>query len=158
MFKSISLALFALSIAAGPAAALSCIRPDVAAAYEYASESDKNFVILRGEFDFDPTKLPDPLGQPIEAQIVANFTGKLLTEKGFTDEIEVPITVAMTCAGPWCARMSPKIDYIAFVLQNENALNFPIGPCYQFAFANPTDEMVQQIEQCAAGGDCSPAR
>jgi len=148
----------ALSLAAGQASALSCIRPDVAAAFNYVAEADDSFVVLRGTFDFPPSQLPDPAAPPLAKKIQATFKGNLLTAGGFTDEVEAPVTLALTCSGPWCGRISPNTDYIAYVLQLESELILDVGPCYQFAFPNPTDELVARVEQCAAGGDCTPAK
>lgn len=157
MFKNISLALVALSLAAGQASALSCVKPDPVAAFNFAAESEKTYLILRGKLGFDPKKLQDPAGPPIATKIATNFKGKLLTADGFTDDIEVPVTLALNCAGPWCARISPNTDYMAFVVQMDQELIFGVSPCYQFAFANPTEEAIERVEQCAAGGPCEPA-
>ena len=89
-------------------------------------------------------------------QIPTLFKGKLLTGGGFTDDIEVPVTLALSCTGPWCARVSPKTDYLAYVLQTDDELIFNVDPCYAFAFANPEDKYIEAVEQCAAGGDCTP--
>lgn len=156
MFKTIPLALTALCVAVGPAAALFCVKPDPAAAFQFAAQSDNTYVVLRGTFDFDVGKLPDPLGPPLQAVLSADFKGKLLTGDGFTDAVEVPVTIGLNCVGPWCARVSPGTDYMAFVIQKEQQLIFSVSPCYQFAFAKPSDDMVAVIEQCAAGGACTP--
>jgi len=158
MIKHMSLALIALSVAAGQASALSCIRPDVAAAFNYVAEADDSFVVLRGSFDFPTDQLPDPAAPPVAKSIKSTFSGDLLTGDGFTDAVEAPVTLALTCAGPWCGRISPNTDYIAYVLQTDTQLILDVGPCYQFAFPNPTDETVALVEQCAAGGDCTPAK
>lgn len=152
------MALVALSVAAGPAFSLSCVRPDPAAAFNYAAEAEDSFVILRGKFAFDGALLPDPAGQPYEKTIEAIFEGTLLTGNGFTDEVAAPVSLVLTCAGPWCGRISPNTEYMAFVLQTEERLLLDVGPCYQFTFANPSDDMVAKVEQCAAGGDCQPGK
>lgn len=156
MIKHITYAATALSLLAGPATALSCQAPNAVAAYNFVAEAEESFVILRGEFDFDPKKVPDVNGPAVPVSLATAFKGKLLTGDGFTDEVEVPVTLTLGCIGPWCARVSPKTDYMAFVLQTDDRLIFRVEPCYQFAFANPSDEAIAQIEQCAAGGDCTP--
>lgn len=156
MNKYITIAATAFAIAAGPANALSCLPTHPVAAYNAVAKAKESFVILHGEFDFDVKKVPDVNAPPVEASIQTEFKGKLLTGKGFTDDVEAPVTLTLSCAGPWCARLSPKTDYLAFVLQKDNKLTFNVDPCYAFAFSNPDDKYIKAIEQCAAGGDCTP--
>lgn len=156
MIKPIAFAALAFAIAAGPASALSCQRPHAVAAFNAVSEAKESFVVLHGEFDFSSKKLPDVSGPPVDVEIATIFNGKLLTGGGFTDEIKVPVTVSLSCAGPWCARLSPNTDYLAYVLQTKDELIFSVDPCYAFAFANPEPKTIAQIEQCAAGGECTP--
>ena len=156
MIKYFTIAATAFAFAAGPASALSCLPTHPVAAFNAVAEAKESFVILHGEFDFDVKKVPNVNAPPLEVQIPTQFKGKLLTGQGFTDDVEVPITLTLKCAGPWCARVSPKTDYLAYVLQTVDELIFNVDPCYAFAFANPEDKYIEAIEQCAAGGDCTP--
>ncbi|WP_394198697.1 hypothetical protein [Litoreibacter albidus] len=156
MIKHLTIAATALAVVAGPASALSCSATHPVAAYNAVANAEESFVILHGEFDFDVKKVPDVNAPPVEARIPTQFTGKLLTGDGFTDDVEVAVTLALSCVGPWCARVSPKTDYLAYVLQAEEELIFSVDPCYAFAFSNPADEYIEAIEQCAAGGECEP--
>lgn len=156
MIKHITYAVTALSLAAGPATALSCIRPDPVAAFNTVAEAEQTFVILHGQFDFPTKNIPDPFnGPPKDVRVPSTFKGKLLTGDGFTDDVEVPVTINLDCAGPWCARMTPGTDYLAYVLQSDGALIFNVDPCYSFAFPNPDEDAIAAVEQCAAGGDCT---
>ncbi|MEP3347000.1 MAG: hypothetical protein ABJN34_05655 [Litoreibacter sp.] len=156
MIKNLTTAALALAIAAGPAIAQSCGPTHPVAAYNAVAKAKESFVILHGEFDFDVSRVPDVNAPPTIARIPTVFTGKLLTGAGFTDEVEAPVTLNLDCAGAWCARVSPKVDYLAFVLQTDNELIFNVDPCYAFAFSDPEDQVIEAIEQCAAGGDCTP--
>ncbi|EPX77533.1 hypothetical protein thalar_03257 [Litoreibacter arenae DSM 19593] len=156
MMKHLTAAVTALAFAAGPASALSCLPTHPVAAFNAVAEAEESFVVLRGEFDFDVSKVPDVNAPPLEVSIPTAFKGKLLTGEGFTDDVEVAVTLTLQCAGPWCARVSPKTDYLAYVQQTEDELIFNVGPCYAFAFANPDEKYIKAVEQCAAGGDCEP--
>lgn len=136
----------------GPALALSCVRPDIAASFNRASDSEKEYVVLLGQFDFAPPQKIEGKTITVESQ----FRGKLLTRAGFSEGVEVPTEIEMTCLGPWCSEVRPGTDYIAFVEQSETALNFIVGPCYGFAFEEPNDDTIARLEQCAAGGTCEP--
>lgn len=156
MIKHLTLAATALAIVAGPASALSCLRTHPVAAFNAVAEAKESFVVLHGEFDFDVSKVPDVNAPPVVTKVQTRFKGKLLTGAGFTDDVDVPITMNLDCSGPWCARVSPNVDYLAYVRQTEDELIFNVDPCYAFAFSNPEDKFIKAIEQCAAGGDCTP--
>ncbi|WP_298259292.1 hypothetical protein [uncultured Litoreibacter sp.] len=156
MMKPTTIAAVAIAIAAGPANALSCLPTHPVAAFNAVAKAKESFVVLHGEFDFDVKEVPNVNAPPLEVSLQTQFKGKLLTGQGFTDDVDVPVTLTLNCAGPWCARLSPKTDYLAFVLQTEDELIFNVDPCYAFAFSNPEDQYIKAIEQCAAGGDCTP--
>ncbi|WP_158269979.1 hypothetical protein [Litoreibacter ponti] len=148
-------AALALSLGASQAAALSCLRPDPVAAFKTVAEADQTFFIVNGQFAFDTAGIPDPFkGPPQEVAVDATFRGKLLTSEGFTEDVQAPVTINLDCAGPWCARMSPNTDYMAFVLRTDTGLIFNVDPCYSFAFPNPKADAIKAVEQCAAGGEC----
>ena len=156
MSKHLTIAAMVLAIAAGPASALSCHRTHPVAAFNAVAKAKESFVVLHGEFDFDVSKVPNVNAPPVITSLQTRFTGKLLTGAGFTDDVDVAVTMNLNCSGPWCARVSPKTEYLAYVQQTENELIFNVGPCYAFAFSNPKDEQLKAIEQCAAGGECTP--
>jgi hypothetical protein len=156
MNKYFTIAATDFAIAAGPASALSCLPTHPLAAFNAVAKAEESFVVLRGEFNFDVKKVPNVNAPPIEVKIPTQFKGKLLTGKGFTDDIDVAVTLTLSCAGPWCARVSPKTDYLAYVLQTDDELIFNVDPCYSFAFSNPDEKYIKAIEECAAGGDCTP--
>ncbi|MDA8746835.1 hypothetical protein N9M66_01345 [Litoreibacter sp.] len=150
--KQIILAATLVAVSASQASALSCIRPDVANAYQQASASDLTYVVLNGQFAFDPvpkSELPEP------ATAEATFSGRLLTSAGFTQQVAVNVTINMNCAGNWCAEVQPGLDYIAFVEQHPTRLIFEVSPCYDLAFKEPAIEDVKRLENCAQGGACA---
>ena len=139
---------------ANEAVALSCLRPDVVNAFHEASDSDKRYVVLKGQFAFAPVEEKQP---PAEASVDADFSGRLLTASGFTQQVTAPVTINLTCAGQWCAKLEPNLDMIAFVEETANeGLEFNVGPCYPFTFIDPSLEDVKRLENCAQGGACKP--
>ncbi|SFR35075.1 hypothetical protein [Litoreibacter janthinus] len=156
MIKYLTIAATAFAVVAGPASALSCMPTHPVAAFNAVAEADESFVVLHGAFEFDVKRVPDVNAPPLEVKIPTVFKGKLLTGGGFTDEIEVPVSLSLNCVGPWCARVSPKTNYLAYVLQTEDELIFNVDPCYAFAFPNPEQKYIEAVEQCASGGDCTP--
>ena len=134
--------------------ALSCIAPDMADAFQKASSSDKSYVVLKGTFQFEP---PAPSDTPQAITFDADFAGRLLTTKGFTQQVGADVQITLTCSAEWCAEMSANTEYVAFVENRENALFLDVTPCYGFTFKKPAAERVKQLENCARGGACQAA-
>ena len=134
--------------------ALSCAVPDMADAFQNASASDKNYVVLKGTFQFKP---PAPSDAPQAESFDADFAGRLLTGKGFTEQVGADVQVTLTCAGEWCADMVPNTEYVTFVENRDNTLYLDVSPCYGFTFKDPDAEAVKRLENCARGGVCEPA-
>ena len=153
--KKILLPALALCVAASQAAALSCVAPDAVRSFQTAANSDKTFVILNGTFEFAarPEVTTD---NPRAENYLTKFKGLLLTNNGFTDEVEVPITVNTSCAANWCGSMTPGTPYLAFVEQDETRLTLNVGPCLDMALQDPSVEMLDSIVSCAKGQDCTP--
>lgn len=143
-------ALTALSV--NQAAALSCLKPDVAEAYLTAAASDLSYVVLKGKFAFTP---PPKTDEPQPKTVEATFGGRLLTGAGFTQQVSAPVKINLLCEASWCADLQPDTDYIAFVENRDNEeLIFDVGPCYGFAFQEPSQEDTKRVENCAQGGAC----
>ena len=142
-----------VAMTTSPLFALSCVEPDAARFYQDAANSEKSFVILNGEFSF--AARPEVTTEnPRAENFLTKFKGLLLTGNGFSDEVEVPITVNTTCAASWCGKMVPG-RYLAFVEQSGRQLTLNVGPCPLRAFQNPIDDFVDQIVSCAKGEDCT---
>ncbi len=155
LMKHLILATTLVAVSASQATALSCLKTDVAGAFQSASASDLVYVVLKGKFAFDAVPDADKLNpEPVSAD--ATFSGRLLTSAGFTQQVSAPVEIKMNCAGSWCARIDPDTDYIAFVEQSETALTFNVDPCYGLAFKEPAQETIKSLENCAQGGACEP--
>lgn len=141
---------------ANPAYALSCMKPDVAQAYGMASQSAKTYVVLKGVFSFEDALPPAVRENPQSLNLEAQFAGQLLTARGFTEDVAAPVEITLTCAGPWCATLNPASTHLAFVEVEGRQLRMTVGPCYQSLFADPANDTLKRIEQCAASGPCEP--
>ncbi|MEP5760888.1 MAG: hypothetical protein ABJ327_16565 [Litoreibacter sp.] len=143
----------ALTLMINQASALSCTAIDMASSYAKVAESSTSYVILSGTFKF--ATRPEAGETPREEKFLTQFSGKLLTSDGFTDEVAGPVTIHTTCQASWCGKMTPDTPYLAFVEQDQTRLNLMVGPCPQTAFFEPTQEMLDEIVACAQGGDCA---
>lgn len=149
--KHIILTTTLCALTATQAMALSCVKPDVANAFKGAMASDLNYVVLKGTFAFTPpAKTQKPQAETIEAE----FSGRLLTDQGFTQQVAAPLTINLTCAGEWCADMSPNTSYVTFVENRDSKLVLDVSPCYALTFKELPIEEIKRLENCAQGGAC----
>lgn len=152
-----------LLAAAGPASALSCMRPDPVRAFTAASEAEDSYIVVIGTFTFDEGKLPrgmvmdgsgdDPRPDPIPAQ----FKGSGLTLRGFTTPMDMPVTVQPVCFGPWCGGMASGFETLAFLRRDGTGYVVEADPCGGWVFPEPARAVRQQMVDCLRGEDCTPA-
>ncbi|MFN3210597.1 MAG: hypothetical protein ACE369_16655, partial [Roseovarius sp.] len=112
----------AFVLAAGPAVALSCLRPDVAESFSEAEKAADTYHIVRGVFDFDEELLPprDDLG--IELQVSAKLKGKALSDGGFSKPFDQDVLLDLKCSNPlgYCGYVYPGLEYLAFLRVEES--------------------------------------
>ena len=150
--KTLITAAVLTALTATQATALSCLKPDVADAYQTAAESELSYVVLKGKFAFTPLPETD---EAKDRTVEAAFDGRLLTAAGFTQQVSAPVEVNLRCLSAWCASIQPDTEYIAFVENHDGEkLIFDIGPCYGLAFFEPSQEDTKRVENCAQGGTC----
>lgn len=157
--------LFALLIAGAPVAAqaLSCMPHSVEAAYTQAQTDDARFVIVRGRLDFDARQLPqvdynNQQATPPLTLIDAKLTGSVLSARGFATPFSKPVTIAVACFGPWCARVQQGSEVLAFVELGAQGGTIATNPCGGYLFGTPTPQMIRAVKRCFAGGACQPLR
>lgn len=149
----VTLALFATQ-----AGALTCIRPDPIQSYQVAAEAEAEYLILKGQFAFDASLLPQSevstglvLPQPVPAQ----FVGQSLTTDGFTNPIDGRITVMPVCIGAFCGGLTPGVDVIAFARKQGNIYVVDADPCGAWVFTpDPVTEAA--LAACVRGEPCVP--
>ncbi|MEM1101043.1 MAG: hypothetical protein AAGH73_05880 [Pseudomonadota bacterium] len=151
--------LACLIFLASPASALSCLPVSVSRAYLDAAAAEETYVIALGRFSFAPEALaPRPAGEGSWAgtrRVAAGFTGALFSADGFDFLTELDVTIAATCAGPWCASMAPGVETLAFLQEQADGYLLSLGPCGGSAFPDPTKAQIARIRACHAGGPCA---
>jgi len=151
--------ILALFFASGPALALSCMRPDVARSYQNAAQAEDIYVVVRGRLTFDEGKLPKSDGTaqgPETVTIPARFDGKALSKVGFETAFARDITLEVVCFGPWCGGAKSGVPYLAFLEKRGEDYVMVADPCGSWAFSEPSEEQVNQVESCMAGSGCEP--
>ena len=154
-------------LAAGQAAALSCIRPDVAAAYTAAAEADESYVVLLGRLDFRPSRQPPDIdgdvNQPRPAPPVrADFSGKSLASNGFTREFSAPVMLEPVCWAAWCGGFPVPGQEVLLFARTEGSggasrVWVELNPCGTQTFDQPTRADIRRVEACHQGGPCTAA-
>jgi len=141
---------------ATPALSLSCMPPDVIFAYNKAAESEYSYIVVTGQLTFNEQKLPRAVinDSPPSTRIPAQLEGLALTKTGFDMPFDRAITLNALCFGPWCGGAESGAAYLAFLKRDNGSYVIDADPCSSTVFLNPTGEMMQQVEQCFAGGAC----
>lgn len=157
-------ALFAGCLALVPqmALALSCVPYTVQDAFVSARDAQERYVIVRGQLDFDPAQVPprDMIKQNPDTIIVSgHLRGKSLSNSGFTHGYNKPVTVTLSCVGPWCAGAEPGSDVLAFVaLEADGDDVIANHPCGGYLFMRPTAQMLRDVRQCFVSNECAAPR
>jgi len=142
-------------VCASQAAALSCIQPDAARAFQNAAEAEESYVVLLGQFDFiAPPKQPvSNDAQP--QQVLATFEGQGLGADGFVATQPKSVQLETACAGAWCGGFpTPGADVVAFVELTQDGYLLSLGACGGSVFEAETAPIV---EACMRGEACAPS-
>lgn len=157
--------IFAAFIALMPTGvlALSCLPRTVDRAFLEAEESASRFVAVLGILDFNESDLPQQnwVGRHASSEVTllpAELRGKSLTKQGFTTPFHKPVTLALSCHGPWCASAQADSEVLVFVELGTDGGVVSANPCGGYLFDAPTRAMVETVESCFAGEACGPAR
>ncbi|WP_163848654.1 hypothetical protein [Pseudooceanicola aestuarii] len=158
--KQILALSLAATLLAGQAQALSCMRPDAARSYTRAAEAAEPYVVLLGTLTHQSGPLPerdlsDP--DPEERSFAARFEGHALAKRGFSTRFATPLTLELTCAGPWCAGLPEQEgEVLAFVEQRAEGYHLRLDPCGGTLFPDPEASTVRQVTRCHGTNTCLP--
>lgn len=152
--KSVILAAIASMVLTGQAQALSCMRPDVARTFAWASDADESYIILHGTFAFtQPAPFDAQNMTPTSTQRPAIFNGRYLGADDFVDAPPLDVTLEFSCLSAWCGSMQNGDEVVAFVEQSDDGYALRIDPCYSTIF-NPTDDTLRRVTSCMRGTGC----
>lgn len=157
MTRVILAALLSTALA-GQASALSCLRPSVQATFAQANASASKYVLAVGRVSLAPgTTLPSTGDDPNARtgySVDARFDGDLASATGFDEKATFPLTVEVTCTGPWCGGVPQQAErMLLFVERRDDANVLVEGPCPFFALA-ATPEALAAALSCVKGGTC----
>jgi hypothetical protein len=127
------------SIAAQPAAALSCAPPAIQDTLAAAEQAPEVYQVVHGSLT--PTGSPDPES----GDIVMRLTGvELTTDRG---PFDAHVLGERNCSGEWCGEPTASQDALVFVrLSAPGALGVvAFDACPFWVFDSPSPDMVQEL-------------
>jgi hypothetical protein len=149
-----SLVLIA-ALVGSQAQALSCVQPDPVRTFQSVMAAPDTYVVLRGRVSEAEVLIPLPEGKTEDRPVPVWFIGTALTPDGFTQVLEGPMTVQISCAGPWCGSMLGNAEQIFFARVQDGNYTIDSGPCGGAAFAaDPGTEAL--LTSCMRGDACVP--
>lgn len=144
-------------LAASPAFALSCMRPDAVRLFEQARDAEAAYYIVKGRVEFLETpKTPRP-GSKTPARTRAAIKGQALSSSGFNAPFNREVTVETTCLASWCGSAENlKGELVMAVEIGLDELTLEIGPCGgdQVAWDQGAED---RLLKCHLDGVCEPA-
>ncbi len=145
----------ALSLAvAGPASGLSCLKPDIVAAFSDAAAADEVYVIVSGRFSDGPGPRDGGTtgGEPRSYE--AFFSGWTIFANGPEERINEPVRVFETCTAEWCAELPMDTEVLTFLQRDPDGgkPTLVLNACQGNLFPEPTEAMMEAITTCFAKG------
>ena len=151
-----------LALAPMQAMALSCMPHSVEAAFLEAQAAQERYVIVQGQLDFSLSEVVDKWGKhnpnPQTLVIDAQLTGQSLSSRGFVRPYAKSVQLVLECYGPWCWQATPRRQVLAFVELGAQQNVIRTNPCSGFLFERPSQDMLDTVQGCFAGGACTPPR
>ena len=143
------------------ASALSCVQLHVEDAYNKADASPDPYVIVIGTLDFQADDLPkvdwrNQQDVPPETQVEARLAGTVLGQSGQSAPFDEPLRLIVNCSGPWCPHLVPGAEYLAFAKKVGDSYELRLGACGGMIFQEPSAAILQRLQVCLDGDDCTP--
>ncbi len=160
-FALSTIILSALVTTPNSANALSCARPQITGSFEQWSQSDRQYVLVRGMLS---PRLPLPEAPPPSGDINApnppaphlyEFSGVIIG-KAANRPLQVPVMVTPTCIAAWCAgHFSGSQNAVMALEVNGPNYSLTYGPCGGQVFTGDLDASEAALRACL-NGRCPP--
>ncbi|RYH04072.1 hypothetical protein EU805_01485 [Salipiger sp. IMCC34102] len=147
-----TLLIAAALLAAGPATALSCLRPDPLASFDMAAQSELPYLVLSGRI----TPIGAPPAEDQAGAYAARLTGEGLAYEGLTVPFDETVTLDLQCNGPWCGVPPGDDPVLVFARVDGERPLIELDPCSTWVFPAPDRQTEEALAQCLTDGACSP--
>lgn len=123
------------------------------------ANAPEGYVAAHGILQFDASKLPKvdwnkQQDTPPLTRIRARLKGHALTKQGFTHKMNAPVTLEVSCYGPWCAAPPSGKHALVFLQKTDAGYVLETNPCGGLIFFDPTDEALKKVQRCYLEGHC----
>ncbi len=153
--------LLCVVLAAGDAAALSCIVPNFGRDFNYAQASEARFYVALGRLIPDGP-VPDVLPEEQASQtgvrgysVPYRFVGSLIGKAGPGPEREMAVRVEVNCVAVWCGGFPRGTDAALMLLEQDgDGAIFRIGACGAAQLVEPDASDLRAIGACLRQGAC----
>ncbi|MDT0681841.1 hypothetical protein RM543_04020 [Roseicyclus sp. F158] len=156
-----ALLVAAATLSAGQAAALSCLRPDPVRIYTQARDAEEAFRIAYGQLDLSAVSFPQMESYDVGAPETRDFPGipfegHAITKDGFTVPVSTPVTVRLSCLGPWCPTPPGPEPMMMALEQIGDDWRVDINACGGDAYGQPSKGQLERVVACHRDeGDCA---
>lgn len=140
--------------------ALSCMRPSVDQSFQQANQRAETFIVAHGSLKRVGANTPKTAKKPKKSlnqrgtayRFKAKFKGKVAGHKGFGPTRRLPVTVYVTCSGPWCGGDSLSKNGL-YYLRKDSATSYVLEAraCSSYFFKNPTKTDLKTVISCFSG-------
>lgn len=151
--------LFSLMIAgllfATQARALSCLRPNLAEAFNRFQASEDTYIIALGKIR--PTGTEPPLTEGKPRTMPAELTGKFMGLDGFGADTTRALTIQTHCVAHWCGGLpaSPDEDHLMFLRRTAAGLVLDMQACPDGTLTLPSKDRINLLQSCLTRGKCT---
>jgi len=144
--------------------ALSCAPPDAAQMYLGAAGSETAYLPVHGQFyaaQVNALRLKNKGGYDENAPKTQDFpglrfSGKALTRNGFTYDFDQPITLRLSCIGPWCPGRPGDDKMLAYLEVTPEGYRLNVNACGGMTMYRPDRATLKRVTTCHRGGACAP--
>ncbi len=158
---------FAAALAPMQAAALSCLAPNPARAFNEAHASETVYVMARGSLkpvgaipEVPPVKMEEQQLTRPPIRTTYTFSGRSIGPFSMGGSETAPVEVSVSCLGIWCGGFPQSIEDGVFFFEKspETGLTLQIGACPSAHVNAPIqDGLVEVLQKCFRNGACSEA-
>ena len=131
------------------------IRPDPLQTFAQIAAAPEDYYVLYGTLTFDQSAVPKGLRdvtEPMPLPIPAQFTGKGLTQDGFTSDFVSPAQLQIGCVTNYCGTAQSDVMALYFVRVDQTPITMTADPCGGMIFPEPTRAVLDQMTACMQGG------
>lgn len=135
--------------------ALSCLRPNLAEAFNRFQASDDIYNIAVGNIRLTGEIPPYVDGKP--RSISAEFLGRFMGINGLSKPQTRTLIIQTHCVAHWCGGLpdDASTEHLLFLRQSDSGAILDIGACPEGTLMSVTKNRVDLLQSCLKRGKCS---